>query len=315
MFRSWTPKDHALFTGEMTRTVSPQTSGAGLAPVMVVGAMGFVQLGVALSLPLAERLGSSSTAWLRLLFAAVFIMILTRAPWRSFSRAALLPLIGLGVATAGMTGFYLAAAQRIDLGLASAIEFLGPLCVAVALGTGRSRFIWPALAAAGVVCMTEPWQSSFDPTGFFFALAAGAGWAGYIIFTKQASGLLPGSQTLAFSLPIAALVMTLPGISGPGMGNFRPGDLLIFAALALINPVLPLMLELSALRRMKSAVFGTMMSMEPAIALLVGVLILSQSPSMVQVLGIGLVITATIATQLRSRHAVPAPRIPQDAGV
>lgn len=107
--------------------------------------MGFVQLGVALSLPLADRLGSSSTAWLRLLFAAVFILVLTRAPWRSFSRAAVVPLLGLGVATAVMTGCYLAAAQRIDLGLASAIEFLGPLGVAVAFGAGpgSSGRPWP----------------------------------------------------------------------------------------------------------------------------------------------------------------------------
>src|SRR5689334_6578152 len=154
--------------------VGMSTSSRSGAPFAVV-AMICVQLGVAVSVDLIDRLGADGTAWLRLAWAGLVLAVLVRPSLRGFTRRGLLTCALLGVVTAALTFLFMAAVARIPLGTASALEFLGPLGVAVARGRGRAR-TWALVAAAGVVVLTEPWHGGADPVGVGFALAAAACW-------------------------------------------------------------------------------------------------------------------------------------------
>ena len=162
------------------------------------------------------------------------------------------------------------------LGTASALEFLGPLGVAVARGRG-GRLLWPALAAVGVVLLTEPWHGAIDLAGVAFALAAAACWAAYILLTQKVGDELTGLRGLAVSMPVAAIVASL--VAGPSVVGHLTWELVaIGLGLAVLLPVIPFSLELLALRRLTVDAFGTLMSLEPAIALVVGLVVLGQVP-------------------------------------
>ena len=275
---------------------------------MTLAAMCCVQLGVAVSVGLADRIGAEGVAWLRLVCAAVVLVAALR-PWRmSFSRSALLTCVALGVTTAVMTLLFMAAVVRLPLGTASALEFLGPLGVAVMRGSGAGR-VWAVVAAAGVVALTEPWHGGTDPLGVLFALGAAAGWAGYILLTQRAGDEVAGVRALAISMPVAAVVATLT--VGPFVVGQLDWDLLIVGfGLAVLMPVIPFSLELLALRRLTAAAFGTLMSLEPAIAAIIGFTVLAQAPRAGAVAGIALVVAAGIGAQRTGARAdVPSPLI------
>ena len=181
---------------------------------------------------------------------------------------ALRACVALGIVTAGLTLFFMAAVARLPLGTASALEFLGPLGVAVVRG-GRGKLQWPALAAVGVVLLTEPWHGGADPVGVAFALAAAVCWAAYILLTQRVGDEVAGLRGLAVSMPVAALAATV--VVGPSvLGTLTPELVLVGLGLAVLLPVVPFSLELLALRRLTTAAFGTLMSLEPAVALVVG---------------------------------------------
>lgn len=266
---------------------------------MAGAAMCCVQLGLAASVGLSEALGPEGVSWLRLAWAAVFLLAFTR-PWRSpLSRSGLVTCILLGLATSGMTLMFMAAAVRIPLGTASALEFLGPLTVAVIRGRGAGRW-WALMAAAGVAALTEPWHGGgSDPVGVLLALGAAACWAAYILLTQRAGDEVNGLQALAVSLPVAAAATTL--LVGPAVIDRLDWQLLLVGAgLALLMPVIPFSLELLALRRLKASVFGTLMSAEPAIAVVIGFVVLGQAPGLTALLGVALVVAAGVGVTLQS---------------
>lgn len=272
---------------------------------MAGAAMCCVQMGLAASVGLADHLGSDGVAWLRLAWAALILVAFTR-PWHSrFSRRGLVTSILLGLVTAGMTLMFMAAAVRIPLGTASALEFLGPLSVAVIRGRKAGRW-WALVAAAGVAALTEPWHGGTDVTGVLLALGAAACWAGYILLTQRAGDEVSGLQALAVSMPVAAVATTV--FVGPAvvahLADWRL--LLVGAGLALLMPVVPFSLELLALRRLKASAFGTLMSLEPAIAVVIGFLVLGQLPGLAAVLGIVLVAAAGIGVTLQAEREKPA---------
>ena len=275
---------------------------------MAVGSMTCVQIGLALSVPLFGEIGPLGTVWLRLAWAAVILLVAVRPrPWR-FRRPILLATVALGVVTAGVTMLFMAAIARMPLGVASALEFLGPLGVAVARGRGRRRLLWPGLAAAGVLVLTHPWQGGGDLLGVAFALGAAACWAGYILLTQAVGDEVAGLQGLAVSIPVAALVTT--AVTGPGVRPaLTPHLLLAGLGLALLLPVVPFGLEMYALRRLTTAAFGTLMCLEPALAVLAGLALLGQVPSPWALAGVALVVTAGLgAERTGARHAdAPAP--------
>jgi inner membrane transporter RhtA len=273
----------------MTR--SPATTGTGMA----VAAMLCVQLGVAVSVGLFDDVGPEGAAGLRLTWAGVLLLVLVRPRPSAFSRRGLAASVALGAVTAAMTMLFMASVARLPMGTASALEFLGPLGVAVARGHGSAK-VWPALAAAGVLLLTEPWQGSADLAGIAFALAAAACWAGYILLTQAVGDEIAGLGGLAISMPVAGLIAVL--LTGPSLqSELTPDILLVGLGLAVLLPVIPFALELSALRRLTSSAFGTLMSLEPAIALLVGLIALHQTPGAVAAAGVLLVVSAGIGAE------------------
>jgi inner membrane transporter RhtA len=184
----------------------------------------------------------------------------------------------------------------MPLGMASALEFLGPLGIAVARGRGAGRFVWPLFAGAGVLLLTRPWSGTADPVGVAFALSAGCCWAAYILLTQRVGDEVAGITGLSVSMPVAGLVATLA--VGPSViGRITPELLLIGIGLAVLLPIVPFTLELLSLRRLNTAAFGTLMCLEPAFALVVGLVILGQVPGLVALLGIGFVVAAGIGAE------------------
>jgi inner membrane transporter RhtA len=185
------------------------------------------------------------------------------------------------------------AVARLPLGTASALEFLGPLAVAVLRGR---RLLWPVLAGAGVLLLTSPWQGGADLLGVAYALGAAVCWAAYILLTQNVGDEVSSIRGLAISMPVAGLAATL--VAAPSaIGLLTPGTVLAGLGLAVLLPVVPFVLELLALRRLTTAAFGTLMSLEPAIAVTIGFVLLHQVPGWVAVAGIALVVTAGVGAE------------------
>ena len=287
-------------------------SAARTGALMAMCSMLTVQIGLAAAVGLIDDLGAGGTAWLRLVWAGVIFLLVGR-PWRlRFSRQAFVACVLLGLATGGVTLLFMQAVARLPLGMASALEFLGPLGVAVARSDraqGSRRLLWPLLAAIGVVLLTRPWSGTADPVGVAFALAAACCWAAYILMTQRVGDEVAGIGGLAVSMPVAAVLATL--VAGPAtLPRMTPELWLVGLGLAILLPAVPFTLELLALRRLNTSAFGTLMSLEPAFALLVGFVVLSQTPGLLAIAGIGFVVVAGIGaerTGARTRDEVSEP--------
>ena len=274
--------------------------------LMAMGSMLCVQVGLAIAVTLIDRIGVEGAAWLRLAWAGVLMLVIVRPRFASFTWATFRVCVLLGVVTAAVTLLFMAAVDRIPLGTASALEFLGPLGVAVAHGKGSHRFVWPGLAAVGVVLLTEPWAGTVDPIGVGFALGAAACWAGYILLTQRAGDEVSGINALAVSMPVAGLVATI--VVGPAvLPRITPEILLIGIGLAILLPVVPFALELMALRRLTTAAFGTLMALEPAFAMIVGLIVLHQIPGPAGTVGICFVVAAGIGAARTGARTQPVP--------
>jgi inner membrane transporter RhtA len=276
--------------------------------LMAMGSMLCVQVGLAVAVAMIDRIGVEGAAWLRLAWAGVLMLVIVRPRPAAFTRKTFLACVALGVVTASVTMLFMAAAGRIPLGTASALEFLGPLGVAVANGKGGGRVLWPGFAAIGVVLLTQPWAGAVDPIGVLYALGSAVCWAGYILLTQRVGDEVAGINGLAVSMPVAGLVSTI--VVGPTvLPRMTPEILLVGVGLAILLPVVPFALEMLALRRLNTAAFGTLMALEPAFAMLVGLLILHQVPGPGGVVGICLVVAAGVGaarTGARSSPPVPA---------
>jgi inner membrane transporter RhtA len=272
-------------------TPHPTRTGAS----MSVLSMLCVQLGLAASVGLIDQVGAEGTAWLRLAWAGVLMLVIVRPRLSSFSREAVRAGVALGVVTAGLTMLFMASVARLPLGTASALEFLGPLGVAVVHSRGAGR-VWALVAAAGVLCLTQPWAGGTDPVGVAYALAAAVCWAAYILLTQKVGDEVSGIAGLAISMPVAAVVATM--VAGHAvLGRLTPQLLLVGLGLAVLLPVVPFVLELLSLRRLSAASFGTLMALEPAFALVIGFAALHQVPNLVGVAGVGLVVAAGVGAE------------------
>jgi len=268
------------------------TAAALTGAMMCLLSMSSVQFGSAFSASAITAYGAFGTTWMRLLWAAAILALIVRPPIFSYSRAQWLTAGLLGAAMAGMTLCFFAAIERIPLGLAVAIDFLGPLAVATfAFGLGW-RLVWPLIAGAGVLMLAhdgEGWIG--DTTGILFAFGAATGWALYIILMKRAGKAFEGLQGLSMSLIVAAVVATPFGLLDGARITVEGAFSII--GLAILVPLLPYALEMIALRRMTMSSFGILMSLEPAIGALAGFLVLSQPMTMAQIAGTVLVVAAS----------------------
>ncbi|MBV1853055.1 EamA family transporter [Catellatospora tritici] len=278
-------------------------TGSGPAVLLILGSMLSVQVGAAASTRLFDAVGPAGTAWLRQCWATVAFWLIARPTWRwlrAQRRADLVGALVLGAVSAVMSVAFFEAIARIPLATAVALEFLGPLGLAVVRRTGRWGLVWPVFALAGVLALTRPWRGGVSVVGVALALVAAVGWAAYILLTQRVGDRFEGVKGLAVAMPAAVVVTALFGV--PQAAGGLSGPVVAQAAwLALLLPVLPYALELLALRRLNVAAFGTLMCLEPAFALLVGAVLLGQTPAPLQVLGVALVVVAGIGAQ-RSGH-------------
>ena len=286
----------------------PTMSSSRAGALMAVVSMLCVQAGLAVAVNLIDDLGAAGTTWLRLAWAAVILLLVRPRP-SDFSASAFRANVVLGVVTAGTALLFMAAIERLPLGTASALEFLGPLGVAVWRGRGGVK-IWPAIAAVGVVCLTRPWTGEADALGVAFALAAAVCWGVYIVLTQHVGDEVAGLKSIAVTIPVAALAaLAATVVAGPStVGRLTPDLLLIGLGLAILLPVVPFTLEFLALRRLTTAAFGTLMSLEPAIAVLIGFIVLSQQPDALALLGIACVVVAGIGAERTGGREAPDAR-------
>jgi inner membrane transporter RhtA len=292
------PPDAPRAGGPLARAVA-----AVPPPGLLLVSITSIQLGAAVAINLFDALGPIGTASLRIAFSALLLLAATRGRISGSVRrhAGLLLLFGCVIGAMNMC-FY-AAIARIPLGIAVAIEFVGPLGVA-ALTSRRPRdFLWIGLAVAGLVLLTPDIGTDLDPLGIGLALAAGAGWASFILISPRIGRDL-GNAGLALAMAVAAL-FTVPFVFGAGgLARLDAGLLAGALAVAILSTALPLSLEFEALRRMTARAYGITVTLEPVAAALVGVLVLGQTLPAHALVAIACVTAAAIGVTITDRRAV-----------
>ncbi|MEV5874215.1 EamA family transporter [Streptomyces sp. NPDC052101] len=275
--------------------VGRQSRFGSLGPVGLVLAGGVsVQFGGALAVTLMPRAGAPGVVALRLLAAAVVLLLVCRPRLRGHSRADWGTVIAFGIAMGAMNGLFYEAVARIPLGPAVTLEVLGPLALSVLASRRAVNAVWAGLALLGVFLLGGGGFSDLDPTGVAFALGAGAMWAVYILFSARTGRRFPQADGLALAMAVAALLFLPIGITAAGTRLLDPTTVALGSAVALLSSVLPYTLELLALRRLPASTFAILMSLEPALAATAGFLVLGQSLSATEAAAIALVIAASI---------------------
>ncbi len=275
--------------------MAPQPQAHRLAgPGLALGSMLCVQLGAAVAVPVMVRHGSFGITAERLVCAALVMLVLVRPNFAGFDRRQWIAAMALGTTMALMTMSYFEAVTRIPIGPAITIDFLGPLAVAVVALKGWAKFALPLLAAFGVLAICLGHQGwLFDPIGMLFALAAACGWAGYIILMRHVGRLFSQQQGLSLSF-VAAATVALPLAFAIEPSELSLAQLPAAAGLAVLTPLIPFSLEMMALRRMDMGAFSILMSLEPALGAIFGYLIMGQTLSAQQIIGILAVMIASV---------------------
>ncbi|MEU6493760.1 EamA family transporter [Streptomyces sp. NPDC046984] len=272
----------------------PRRRGS-LGPVGLVLAGGVsVQFGGALAVSLMPRAGALGVVALRLVVAAVVLLLVCRPRLRGHARADWGTVVVFGVTMAAMNGLFYQAVDRIPLGPAVTLEVLGPLALSVLASRRAVNLVWAGLALAGVFLLGGGGFGDLDMAGVGFALSAGAMWAAYIVFSARTGRRFPQADGLALAMAIAAVVFLPLGIAESGAKLLVPTTIGLGAAVAVLSSVLPYTLELLALRRLPASTFAILMSLEPAVAATAGFLVLDQSLNASQAAAIALVIAASM---------------------
>jgi inner membrane transporter RhtA len=272
-------------------------------PGLVIGAIASMQFGAALAATLFSQLGPGGTVFLRLGFACLVLLAVSRPRLRGHSRRELLLVGVFGLVLGAMNLSFYEALDRIPLGIAVAIELVGPLGVAVAGSRRRVDLLWVAVAAAGILALTRGGAHGLNTLGFVLALAAGSLWGLYIVLNARLGQVFEGSTGLALGLCIASLVVLPVGIADGGAHLLEPECLALGLALAMLSAAIPFSFEVESLRRIAAPVFGVLMSLEPAMAALAGLLVLGQSLSARVLFGMALVVLASVAVSRRAARA------------
>lgn len=270
----------------------------------MVGAAFSVQFGAALAATAFDWVGPLGFVWVRVGLAALLLLALNARALRAAGSRPLRWVIAAGAAVAVMNACFYQAIDRIPLGLATTVEFLGPLAVAV-LGSRRALdFLWIALAGAGVALLGSP-GVELDPAGLAFAFGAAAGWAAYILLAKRMLDDWPVGTGLSLTLLVAAIMLAPFGLVAGGGDLLDARVLGVGLVVAVLGSVVPFALELAALRQLSAATFGILLSLEPAVAAFAGAVVLAQIPSAIEALAILLVIAASAGASLGARRVVP----------
>jgi inner membrane transporter RhtA len=277
----------------------------GRAVAMVLGAIVSVQCGSALATKLFDRIGPEGAVFLRTVFAAAILLAIARPTMAMVRRAGFREVFLFALTFLGMNTLFYASLDHIPLGASVTLEFVGPLGVAILGSRHRLDLVWALLAAAGIALLSD----GLGPDGLFgigavFALLAGCSWGAYIILSARIGAALPGLGGLAAAVAISAVLSAPLGIAEGGIDLLRPEVLAVALVIGIFSSVIPYSLELEALRRLPNAIFGVLMSLEPAVAALVGFVALSQGLGAVEVVAIALVVGAS-AGALRTSQPPP----------
>jgi inner membrane transporter RhtA len=276
------------------------------APVLVVGAVASVQIGAAIATRMFPAVGVAGAVWLRLVFSGVLVVALTRPRLKGVPRRDLLLVAGFGLVLATMNVLFYQALDRIPLGVTVTIEFLGPLGVAIAGSRRLLDVFWVVLAGAGVALLAGVGGGHLDIVGVLFALLAGLCWASYILLSQQVGRSFDGISGLAIALSIGAVLMVPYGIAAGGRHLLRPVVLGQGAAIAVLSSAIPYSLELAALRRLRAKLFGVLMSLEPAMAALSGLVFLHQHLRWEEWVAVSAVMVASIGATAQSHRSAAA---------
>jgi inner membrane transporter RhtA len=268
----------------------------------VLGAIASVQSGAAVATKLFPDVGPGGTVFLRLFISALLLLAFNRPRLRGRERSDLLLGVGYGVALGAMNATFYEALSRIPLGVAVTIEFVGPLAVAVLGSRRRLDFIWVVLAGLGVALLTTVGGAHIDGVGLVFALLAGGFWAAYILLAQRVGRVFPGASGLTLALCVAAVLVTPLGLASGGTRLWNGEVIARGAAVAVLSSAVPYSLELFALRRMRTSVFGVLMSLEPAMAALSGLLFLGQHLTGREWIAVACVVAASVGA---TRSAPP----------
>lgn len=277
----------------------------------MLGAIVSTQLGAALAKGLFDDLGPGGTTFLRVAIAALLLALVARPSVAGRSRGDLWTAALFGVSLAGMNLCFYEAIDRIPLGIAVTIEFLGPLGVAVAMSRRRLDLAWVALAATGVALFANRGEGgSLDGVGVAFVLAAAGFWAAYILMSARTGQAFPGGSGLTLAMVVGGALLVPIGVADGGGALLEPELLAAGAAVALLASAIPYALELEALRRLPTGLFGILLSVEPGVAALLGFLVLGQDLGATDVIAIALVAVASAGASLTSESPAEVPAAP-----
>jgi inner membrane transporter RhtA len=265
-----------------------------------------VQLGAAIAKTLFDSLGPGGTVFVRIAFASLVLLVLVRPKLGGHDRNAYFVAGLFGLALALMNFSIYLAIDRIPLGVAVTLEFVGPLGVAVAGSRRVLDVLWVVLAAAGILLLAPIGAFGgidLDPVGVAFALLAGCLWASYILLSARTGSAFPGGTGLVIALCVGTVVLAPFGIAGAGYSLLDPKLLLAGFGVAMLSSAIPFSLDLEALRRIPARVFGVLMSLEPAVAALAGLVVLGERLEVRAVAAIVLVTVAAAGASLFGRQA------------
>jgi inner membrane transporter RhtA len=263
------------------RSIGRLHDAAGSVPPtgLVLLSIGSVQLGAAIAKGLFDELGPTGTVFLRIGFAALVLLVLWRPSVGGHARGDYLTAGAFGLVLAAMNLTLYMALDWIPLGVAVTLEFVGPLGVAVAGSRRLLDLLWAVLAAAGILLLAPLnilGEVDLDPVGVALALLAGCFWAAYILLSARTGSAFPGGTGLVIALCVGTVALAPVGISGGGLALLDPGLLLAGFGVAMLSSAIPFSLELEALRKLPARVFGVLMSLEPAVAALIGFIVLGE---------------------------------------
>jgi inner membrane transporter RhtA len=296
----------------MADVTTPRAAHAGVlsrAPSggLVIAAIASVQFGGALAVHLFASVGPAGAVLLRLASASIVLLAVSRP---RVDRPALrhLPLAAaFGLVLAGMNLSFYASIDRIPLGIAVSLEFVGPLAVAVAGSRRPIDLVWVALAVAGILTLTHVGGSRpVDGLGIALALLAGCCWGAYILLSARVGRVFERGTGLSLAMCFASVVTVPVGVAAAGTRLIEPRSLALGCAVGMLSSAIPYSFELEALRRIAVPVFGVLMSLEPAMAALAGLLVLGQGLSARTLVGIALVVSASVGASRRTREAPTA---------
>ena len=289
-----------------TRASRLSDRSRGVPPtVLVILSIFSAQLGAAIAKTLFDSLGPGGTVFLRVAFAALVLLLLVRPTLGGHDRAAYLVAGLFGLALAGMNFSLYLAIDRIPLGVAVTLEFLGPLGVAVAGSRRMLDLLWVLLAATGILLLAPLGMfggTDLDPVGVAFALLAACLWASYILLSARTGSAFAGGTGLVLALCVGTLLLFPFGIAGAVQALLDPRLLLAAFGVAMLSTAIPFSLDLEALRKIPARIFGVLMSLEPAVAALAGLVVLGERLEMRAVAAVLLVTIAAAGASLYGRH-------------